>query len=447
MPAPDARRPLNAFDQSMLSINITQQQDGNAGFETLAQLWLETRLEVSRLRLALDQLTTRHPVLTAHLTRAWNGIWRWDWSAGGSLKIEEQTLPDATESAVLTAAGELLSRPRNLRTEAPLNFHLLHLSDGSDVLLMHFNHVLIDLQSASLLLQELNGLLSGEAPLPAAPFIDRIAEHRRRFPRSQRWRAFRRILPEYVKDRWSPRDTWPRMIPSGQLPRSEFPARMKIIARELPATELQDLQQYARKASRLPSLSMCILGGVFAAVGDQVPGIQPTDLLRTCIGVDVTQQTLKTFQPQNVCSILRVELTREQSLDRTERVMRLNEQMHQTLRDQIDLGIIESSSLFYYCFPMVKREAGQMIRWAFSFWYAHTTAPPGLQDRFAGIPLRQFQYISPAWSPLGVAVLATQANDRLRFVLTYVEQQISAAQAQTLLDGILAELHAMLQET
>ncbi len=436
------RRRLNAFDQCMYSAQDNLQALGNPGFETIALLWLEGRLDTELLRDQVQALTARHPVLRSRLVRDWKGTFYWQTDEDIQVGVHEEALNEASEEAIQRAAERILSRRRDLFREPGVTFHLLHLPDGSDVLMMLWNHSLFDERSARLTLQELNKLLTGEPlPAPGAPH-DLIEAHRQRFSRRIRWTAFRKALPDYIWDRWAKRCRWPRQIPRIPQRQKISNVQLRLLTRRLSKEDSQSLLDYCRKVTRFPSTSMTLLGGVFKSFADTLHYPHADDLFRTGVGVEVGRQTSDNFHPQNSSSVLRVHLTRDEVHDRKQRVERLVERLHGVLREKRDLGILESNTLFYWCYPLVRRVTSQMIRWAFSFWYAYFAVPRSYSESFGGIPVQMATYYCAAWSPSGLTMLITQYRDQLQFLVTYVENVVPADDAQSFLDGTVHELLA-----
>lgn len=426
----------------MYSAQDNLQALGNPGFETIALLWLENRVDPQHLREQVEKLTTRHPVLRSRLVRDWKGTLYWEPRADLRVGVYEETLAEAGEQAIQRSAEIILSRPRNLFEEPGVSFHLLHLPDGSDVLMMLLNHSLVDERSARLTLQELNHLLAGDPlPTPGEPH-DLIEAHRRKFSRTVRWTAFRKALPDYIWDRWAKRAKWPRQMPRTPQRQKLENVQLRLLTRRLSKEDSRILLDYCRRVTRFPSTSMTLLGGVFKAFADTLHYPHVDDLFRTGVGVEVGRQSSENFHPQNGSSVLRVHLTRNEVNDRKQRVELLVERLHGVLREKRDLGILESNSLFYWCYPLVRRVTSQMIRWAFSFWYAYFNVPRDYSETFGGIPVRMAAYYCAAWSPSGLTMLITQFRDQLQFSVTYVENVVPAADAQSFLEGTVNELLA-----
>lgn len=441
--AMDRRRRLNAFDQCMLSVGDVMQWLGNAGFETLAVLWLEGPLVEDRLRAAVDELARRHPVLTARLTKHWTRH-DWDWSAGHAIPIRRSTLPAIDDDAINAAAAEILGRRRDLRTEPPLELHVLGGPDGDELLFLHANHALLDHGAATRVLVELSALLAGDPlPPPAEPF-DAIAEYRSRFGRLTRWGALRRLVPEFVHDRWGKRS---RILPNPPTydPIDRKPVR--VVTRTLSGDDLAELNRRVRASKGLPSPSMSILGSVFRTFAALVSDPREDDVFRTGIGVEVDRQRPERFHPQNLSSLLRVEASRgEVEGDPTELADLLGQRLLAAMKQKRDLGIVEANSMFGWNYPLVSRIAGAAIRWAFSLWYAYFAAPRELSETFGGVPLRGLRYLGPAWSPPGLTLLATRFRDDLHFSLSYVEGPIAGESARALLDGVARDLVTALSD-
>src|SRR5262249_32377494 len=80
------------------------------------------------------------------------------------------------------------------------------------------------------------------------------------------------------------------------------------------------------------------------------------------------------------------------------------------------------------------------LRYAFSLWYAYFGALDAIGDRFCGAPVADVFYVGPAWSPVGLTLLANQFRGRLLLQATYVPELVPPALAETFLDAVVSDL-------
>ncbi len=282
--APPAFQPLNAMDCSMHAVNDALRGTGAAGFETQCLVWLEGRADLPRLRTAISRLSRTCPVMTARLeshTRRRGAGWRF--RPGQECPLHETTLDSPDDSAVLDAAARLLSTPRDLETEDPISFHLLHRPDGRDLFLMQYNHSLMDNAAAAHALRLLDtAAVGGPAQISAAnESHDPLGGWLARMTRAERLRVAFRTARLRLQ---SLRGTTARF---GQ-PRSfgeALPAR--ILTWHLDREQTRQLQSRVVELCRFPALSMALLGCSFRALGALCPPGSDNDNLIAGIGLDL----------------------------------------------------------------------------------------------------------------------------------------------------------------
>ena len=162
-------QPLNSVDRMLGLVDHSLRRLGSPGFETQTLVWLSSRVDLKRLRAALDLLGQHYPAIAGRLVRSQHGVgpyWQFHPSAGGSL--EETHLVRDDCQAVLDHAARLLATSADPSEVAPMRFHLLHRPGGKDVLLVQYNHTLLDHGAAQNLLCAVNRLDEAAIP-PSAP--------------------------------------------------------------------------------------------------------------------------------------------------------------------------------------------------------------------------------------------------------------------------------------
>jgi len=99
------------------------------------------------LRTAIARLSDCCPAIAARLAPARGGPGGracWRFRPGAICALREVTLSSDDSEAVLDHAGKILSDGGDPANADPLEFHLLHRPGGNDVVLLQYNHVLMD---------------------------------------------------------------------------------------------------------------------------------------------------------------------------------------------------------------------------------------------------------------------------------------------------------------
>src|SRR5262249_23061349 len=227
--------------------------------ETQMLVWLAGRVDVVGLRTALARFSARYPITTARLDKAEDGSAScWRFRPGAQCLLAEMWPESAEPAAVLDHAAQLLATPALPEDADPIRFHLLHRPDGRDVLILQYNHALMDNNAAVPLLGQLDRLSRS-----SADGADRrrdegrqlIRGHFRRFDRERRHQAMRDCVR-----------LWGRCLHGGvvQLGRPGLPgsgpARLRIAARRLGQPETRALRAQVLQACGFPNLSVALLG-------------------------------------------------------------------------------------------------------------------------------------------------------------------------------------------
>ena len=101
----------------------------------------------------------RYPIVAARLVEppaGETGQLFWQFRPGASCPLREACLLSDAPAAVLEHVGQLCSNAPNPVEADPIEFHLLHRPGGRDVLVLQYNHVVMDNRMAVPLLRELD---------------------------------------------------------------------------------------------------------------------------------------------------------------------------------------------------------------------------------------------------------------------------------------------------
>ncbi len=202
------RQYLNAADRLMLVAHQGLLAVGHSGFTCQTHVWFDGRVDVARLRAALARLNEIHPVITSRLVAPGGyHVPYWSFRRDAAVELNEVNLDGCEDRDVWQFGESLCERPFSHAETAPIVWHLLHLPNGHDVLVIQFSHALMDGKAPEHMLKALDGLWddvggASTAPSPARkedpPSPDEIVAHLRREPRRKRIRtAIRRLGHEF----------------------------------------------------------------------------------------------------------------------------------------------------------------------------------------------------------------------------------------------------------
>src|SRR5262249_24093479 len=156
------RLPLQVADRAMLEVDRALRATGYPGFETQMLVLLSGRIRVGTLQAAIARVSEQYPAMASRLVEGSDGGPHWQFRPG-ACPVREVDLESADQNSVLEQAGRILSTPRNLGEEGPVQFHLLHRPDGRDVFLVQYNHTLMDNNATPSLLKEIDRFSRGPA--------------------------------------------------------------------------------------------------------------------------------------------------------------------------------------------------------------------------------------------------------------------------------------------
>lgn len=436
----DSQQPLNGLDIALRSIDRTIRDMGFPGFETQMLVWLNGPADTNNLRRAIQRLGVRHPVITSRLVEQPGKSPVWQFRPGELPPLEEQTLTLADPVAVLTAAANLLSTPRDPANSDPLRFHLLHRPGGGDVFLMQYNHVLMDNSATNLLLREIDQLATSagkpaeETPRYEPRFL--VGRYLRKIPHAQR-RAATQVAIEAQT-----------MLLRGQAallgddvvdkPRC---GRLQIVSRTIEPDEARAIRARAIAVCGLPSLSMTILGSALRAI--QQVGPQSRNAGRRYmagIGLDLDLRVGTGALLQNLLGLVPINAHADELADRDGLVRLLSAQMRSRLVTRNDIGVMRLAHTFQRRPRFVSWVMTHLLRHNCSLWYAYFGAQDALGPNFGGGEIERIHYVGPTWGPMGIALLVNQFHGRLLLHLTHDPEIVPPPLAAAYLDCLLADL-------
>jgi hypothetical protein len=428
---------LNAADRAMRTVDRILRGMGCSGFETQMLVWLSGRSDAAALRTAITRLSAHYPVIASRLIEPAGERPNWRFRPGAECLLQEADLPSAEPAAVLEHAGHLLSQPANPAEVDPIRFHLLHQPNGQDVVLVQYNHALMDNNASALLLQEIDRLsrpTSAGADHKEGDGRDLIWEYLRRFPRERRRQAASNTLR-----------LWGRSAKGGVMAlgggaASTGPVSVRIATRCLEQDATNALLARVIKTSGLPSLSMAVAASAFRAIGLLAPpnGAAGRNLLAG-IGVDLGLRGRKGPIFQNLVSLVAVSARAEELDDRDSLVRLLNRQTRERIASDADLGMLQWVALLGRR-PDADWLIEHLLRHGFSLWYGYFGSLDAVGESFCGAAIERIYYAGPAWPAVGLTLLVNQHRGRLLLQATYTPQSVPEALAERFLVQVIDDL-------
>jgi hypothetical protein len=434
MKAGPHQQPLNAMDRAMLIVDRSLRDLGQAGWETQTLVWLQDRIDVDRLRLALQRFAQCHPAVTARLIlEGPAGRPVWEWPAAEPWDLHETALSSGEEQAVLDHAGRLMTSSPGCNP--PLRVHLLRRLGAPDVVLLHYNHVLTDHSSVVRVLRQIDRCWHSDEAAPAVGLSrDPIVAYLQRFPATYRREATHR----YAADLQLLRHGAVRMGRGTQV--SNKTGALGLIARCLDTEITQNVQHRVQALGGMPSLSMTILGSVFRAVA-KLAGLRQgrTDLFHAGIGVDLGLRGRGGPLLGNMMSMLSIVAASADLADRDELARLLSRQLRERIGSGGDLAMLRLATT---CARLPRQTLWIMdawLRYAFTLWYAYF-GPIDPGERFCGCEIEKVCSAGPCWPAIGVTLLVNQFRGRLLFQTTYVPEVVPPSRAREFLDTVIEDL-------
>jgi condensation domain-containing protein len=438
-PATAGRQRLSTADRVLLAVNQSLREQGSAGFETQMLVWLSGRIEAGDLRAAMAQIGERNPVMTAHLVESeQQGGPFWRFRPESRCSLRETSLASAEPEAVLKYAAQLLSGGGDLERSEPIRFHLLRRPNGHDVFLMQYNHTLMDNRAALGLLQEINRCFHGRPEAPnglRATQRDFVRGYLQRYERSRRTSAALKMT-----------ELWGQITRGGAtmlghpIRDDGKPLRFGIAARSLPPCETSALTSRVVRVCGFPSLSMAILGSAFRAIDRLTPPGRGSRNFVAGIGIDLGPRDRSASLFQNMLSIVPSCARQQEIGDRDQLVRILSRQLKDRLEQEVDLGMVQHMAIFCRRPRHARWVLDALFRHTFSLWYAYFGSQDAAGERLCDVDIDQICFSGPAWSPMGISLIANQFHDRLFLQATYLPDSVPDDLANRFLDEVVDDL-------
>jgi len=434
-----ARR-LNAMDCTILAVHQAVQSLGGPGFDTQAVLWLSGRIDLSAFSSALGQLRVKYPGITCSVGENLGGL---SWRPSSDLLPREAWLQSSSDEEIWRELAALLSKPRDLFAQAAIDFHVLRRPDGRDVVVMQYNHTLMDNPAAIGVLREIDELFHARTGVDGASSIeqdDRIREYLAGFTRRERLTAAWRTVKLRLHSIRGDIATFgkPRSASQGAL-------ALQVARRVVDAAETRLLTRRVVDVCGFPGLSMPLLASVFRTLDRLVPR-RAGSRFTVGIGLDLGLRGDRGPLFQNLSTVVPIVHRRTHRTSQGDMARDLTRQLRDRLEQRVDLGVVQLAALFRSQPRFLRFAMRQLLRHGYTAWYAYFGSADAVGDSFCGVPIDDFRYVGPCWPSVGVTLVGNQFQGRLHLQATYVPACVPEETAEAFMDAIVADLRTWIAE-
>lgn len=453
---------LNAADRLMLVAHDVMRNIGHPGFQCQTHVWLDGRIDVAMLRQTIATLAAAYPVVASRLSR--DSVDGPTWYAAGSLEPEfvEKTLAGSDKSDVWSYGEALFAKPLDLSEHPPIGFHLLHLPDGRDVLLIRFSHALMDGKSPEFALSELNRLQgAGSSPVfsaadgegvyaatqaasrptestaasIAAESRNEMAEHLGRFERKKRIDAAIQVIKSQLK-------LPTKAVSISTDSRKQFTFEpLRILVKELTEDETKAATARVRKLCGFANLTPAVLAAVFRGVRQYASTPIKKRTLQTDVPLNL--RLPGAIQPvfRNHVTFIQMHAKPAEMEDRDELTKALNANMRDQLRRGIDLGNLQMMSMMAKFPKLMAMHLKQRFRdnpISLGFGFLGPVLPS--LETFLGRKVEWIYTLNSCLSPPGIVLQVNQFRGKMNLILTYIDHCVPEKLANDLLAFIIQDL-------
>ena len=428
-------RGLNAADRLMLVAHQGLCALGHAGFSCQSHVWLDGCLDIDRLSDALGRLARRHPVVTSRIIEAATPDAAWHSRADAAPVIRVHSLADDTESSVLRQAEALLAEKWDLGAVDPIAFHLLRRPCGRVVLIVQWNHALMDGKAPELVLAELNRLTNAGTPTNEnAPCDDAgdISAVVRRHSKRRRIIACSRIIASHVR----------RPARSITLEPVRKPAwvfkPIRIAVRTLDAAATTALSERVRRTCGLLNLTPAILASVYRVMARLTPRqISPHSIFRTDVPLNLRSPGATGPIFRNFMSFISLHAKKDELQSRDELTRLLHRRMRDQLARSADIGNLVLMEWLSRRPGMLHAHLlGRMQKHPLTLGFGFLGPLTAGLTNVLEVPIERFYTLNTAMSPPGFTLQANLSRDQLNLAVTYIEAVIPESLAMAFLDGL-----------
>jgi len=440
-PSLPTSQPLHRAERLMALMDELLRDLGYAGFGIQLHVRFAGRCDAGALRTAIARLSQRFPVTTSRLDVSSPRRPKWVLRPGAVCPLLETASDSAGDAAVVARAETLLSTPRPLAENDPIQFELLHLADGTDALMVQYNHVLMDSNGAPLLLAELHRLA---VDAPGASVIegdDYRAAYLRRHTWMQRLLGAARALRHRAR--------WNRCSPVMLARRVADPQAVppvRILLRSLDSAETRALGDRIRRETGFRGISLALLVSAFRSLRDCVGPLEGDAAFLSSVGVNLRDPGAHGPLFRTLASLLRFGVRPGELDNRFDCIRRLNATLRDHLRRHLDVGTVQLTSLL----DTHSRRARQINQRAMlqqqSLTYGYFGTTPIEQQGLCGTPIARLYHVVQCWSPPGLALVANESQGQLQMSISYTPATVAEATARRFAEGLVDDLRAAIVE-
>jgi hypothetical protein len=442
---------LNSIDQFMTRLDDLIRQQGGSGLLMQSHVLLDGRADEAALRTALERLARCYPVVTGRLP-AQDGRSEPHWQPGpDSVCPLTITHLDSEEGAHWRYGERLLARTERREETRPVSFHLLRAPDGRDVVLLQWDHRLMDGMAGHLLLREVNRLShdrrdAGPTAVAASTVPDRVGPASRRssgdevsrYVGRHTWRERLRAFLGLRRNLFLLQRSVRLGLPSDPPMASRT---VRLVVRSLDEDQTARCLSRGRRLCGFVSPNPVLLASAFRAV-QQVSPPSGGWLQRLATQVPINLRPPGADQPlfANLQTYLRLAVPPSALADRDGLVRLLHRQLREQLRRGVDLGFLQMTERMRGR-PRQGRLVARGMSRALTFLYGYHGASEAGLDTFCGTPVRNIcGGIVTAWSPPGLSFGINQYRGRLNLMVAHVAEVVPESLAASFLDALVEDL-------
>lgn len=471
----DGVQHLNAADRLMLVAHEGMRRMGHPGFQCQTHIWLDGRLDVDRFKPALAKLRAVYPVIVSRLMRDERGRPMWRFDAVREVEFVEHSLSGSESSDIWRYGEGLFETPLDLDQRDPIGFHLLHLPDGRDVLIVRFSHVLMDGKSPEFALAEIDRLFAEiEAPSdgaqrsiraatlkeqwsdPGGSFsetksadalgrnagaanmrdIDELDQQLRRHGFRKRLASSWNVIRSQIK----------LPIQSAVMARGDISnwvfKPLRILVREMDEARTKAAADRVRRLCGFANLSPAVLASVFRAIRELSD--KPITR-RTGFKTDVPLNLRAPGQIhpvfRNYMSFIQMSARPGELNDRDALTRTLNAYMRDQLRRGVDVGTIQMMTIMSRMEKLLARHLLDRMRKdpiSLGFGFLGQVLPS--LEQFCGRRVDRLYSLNASISPPGMVLQVIQFRGKMSLVMTYIGSVVSDELANRFAEFIMDDL-------
>lgn len=436
------RQVLNAPDRLMAVAHQGLRAMGHAGFLCQTHVWTKGRIDMGRLADALGALSRRYPVVTSRLVNERSdGGPAWRFRPGAECALHEATLDRSDPDDVRRHAEALFARETDLDRVDPIDFHVLHLPDDRDVLIVRWCHALMDGKAPELVIHEIDRLASSdpdETLSEPASSHDEILAHLRRASRWRRMRCALRVVGGQIR----------LPVRSVTLVPPDAPAWVvdppRIAVRTLDAGRTDALTTRVKRLCGFANLAPAVLASAYRVTSRMSPRRQGRrTVFQTDVPLNLRPPGATSPVFRNFMSFVSLRASFAELGNRDELTKLLSVRMRDQLRRGIDLGNMQMMlimSRWAAALTSHIKDRLQRKPLTLGFGYLGPVAP-GLRQ-ICGASIDNLYTLNSTLSPPGMTLQGNQFGGRLNLALAYIDQVIPESTAGEFLDSVVRDLLA-----